>query len=92
MTAARDEEHGRAGISLTVSGRIRTPLAEPPETPVRSPHTLDDSPLLDVEACAPECGAHPSAKAGRSEERGVERRVAEGRFRESEGAPRGGRR
>jgi tRNA (Thr-GGU) A37 N-methylase len=51
---------------------------------------LDDTPLLDIKPYVPDFDAHPSAKAGWFEERGVDRRVADGRFHSLEGSTRGG--
>lgn len=51
---------------------------------------LDDTPLLDLKPYVPEFDAHPSSKPGWLEHRGVDRKVADGRFHEPRGPGRGG--
>jgi tRNA-Thr(GGU) m(6)t(6)A37 methyltransferase TsaA len=53
---------------------------------------LDDSPLLDIKPYVPEFDAYPSSKAGWFESRGVDRRVADGRFHEPPDSTRKSRR
>ena len=45
---------------------------------------LDCTPLLDIKPYVPEFDAHPSSKAGWLDERREDRRVADGRFHETE--------
>jgi tRNA (Thr-GGU) A37 N-methylase len=51
---------------------------------VRSVDILDGTPLLDIKPYVPEFDAHPSSKAGWLDDSRADRRVADGRFHETE--------
>ena len=66
-------------IGLSV---VRLVRREGPVLHVAGVDILDGTPLLDVKPYVPDFDAFPSSKAGWLDERGADRRVADGRFHE----------